>query len=655
MSYFILKEWLEEFKLIDIRGLSINFGEQEVLKNIDWFITPKSRIGLVGDNGAGKTTILRLIAGEQEPTDGSVFMPKNQTVGYLPQDLIEIENMPLINYLKKRAGLDLLDKKLRAVERELSLLSEDSPLLEKTLSRHEHLQKKFEAKEGFNFEIKAIQILKGLGFHPEKDLERMTAEFSGGWKMRVALASLLLCSPDILLLDEPTNHLDTESMEWLESWLRDFKGTVIAVSHDRRFLEKMVTSVAELSFGKINIYSCSYEKYLIERNERIKKINEEFTQQREKIEETQRFIERFRYKSSKAAQVQSRIKQLEKMEAKEIVKARKSLKFKFPEAPRSGLDVLNAQALSKTYETNKVFEGLDFTIQRGERVALVGVNGAGKSTLLRILNQSEPPTGGEVALGHKVKKAFFSQESAQNLNYNHTILQELNSCDTSLLEGEKRNLLGMFLFSGDDIHKKISVLSGGEKSRVTLAKILLSKSNLLILDEPTNHLDFETKELFQKALLDYGGTILIVSHDRAFLDNLVDRILEIRDGTLFDYSGNYSEFIEKREKQIKDINIKDIDKKTDTVSEKTKEQKRIEAEARNRLYQENKKILEKLEPLENQIAEDESRKEEISTMLCDAEVLSNSRRVQELMIELGELEERIKENYKEWDKFALEL
>ena len=419
--------------------------------------------------------MLRLISGLKEPDKGSVTTPKSRAIGYLPQDLVEIENMPLINYLEKQAGLDSLSREIRRVESELSSLVEDSELLESTLARHERLQKEFDAKEGFNFEIKVVQILRGLGFNPERDSIKMTEEFSGGWKMRIALASLLLSDNDILLLDEPTNHLDSESMEWLETWLRDYKGTIIAVSHDRRFLENVVTSVVELAFAKINIFSCGYKAYLVEREERINRINAEAEQQREKINETEKFIERFRYKASKARQVQSRIKQLNKIKIQETIASTRNVNFKFPEAPRSGLNVITSKNLSKYYDDNKVFEGIDLNISRGERVALVGINGAGKSTLLRILNQTEHPSSGEIKIGHNVKKAFFSQESAENLNYERTVIEEINSADSELLEGAKRNLLGAFLFSGDDIYKRISVLSGGEKSRVALAKMLLSK------------------------------------------------------------------------------------------------------------------------------------------------------------------------------------
>jgi ATP-binding cassette subfamily F protein 3 len=535
-------------------------------------------------------------------------------------------------------------------------INENSMELRRLLSEHELLQRQFEAKGGFAFDIEAKQVLKGLGFHPSTDSKRFTSEFSGGWKMRIALAALLLSRPDILLLDEPTNHLDTESMEWLENWLRDYHGTIIAVSHDRRFLDKMVTSVAELAAGKITIYSCGYEKFLTEREERRARLEAEWEQQKEKIEDIQRFVERFRYKATKAAQVQSRIRQLEKMEITELEGPSKNVSFNFPEAPRSGLNVITCIDLAKKYGENTVFEGLDLTVQRGERVAIVGVNGAGKSTLMRLLNKSEAPSNGTVTYGLNVQRAFFSQESAQNLDYSHTIWQEVNNTGSKLLEGAKRNLLGAFLFSGNDIYKQVSVLSGGEKSRLGLLKMLLSESNLLILDEPTNHLDYSTKELFQKALLEYGGTIVIVSHDRAFLDDLVGRVIEIRDGKLYDYHGNYSWFIEKRACQLQTTeNEKNSEKKEYAAGDRAKEQKRLEAEKRNSLYQIRKAYLEELTPIEAAIEQDEKRKEEISAMLCDQEILADSAKVQSLMIELKEREMRLKENYPKWEDLAAKI
>lgn len=631
----------------------MRFGEQEVLRGIDWFIPQKSRVGLVGGNGAGKTTLLRVLAGESD-YEGSISMAKGCAVGYLPQDLVEVRDEPLLDYLRARAGLTEISKRLALCEARMAEGEGDG--LKALLSEHERLQREFEARGGFDFDVEARQVMKGLGFAPERDASRRTSEFSGGWKMRIALAALLLSHADLLLLDEPTNHLDTESMEWLESWLCDYRGTIIAVSHDRRFLDNTATSVAELANGEIHLYSCGYEKFLTEREERRARLEAEREQQKEKIEEIQRFVERFRYKATKARQVQSRIKQLEKMEITELEGPQKSVSFKFPECPRSGREVVKAEGLSKSYGDNVVFRDVNFVVERGERVALVGVNGAGKSTLLRLLDKIEEPTSGSATLGLNVKKAYFSQESAQNLDYSHTIWQEVNNTGSKLLEGEKRNLLGAFLFSGDEIHKPVSVLSGGEKSRLGLLKMLLSGSNLLILDEPTNHLDYGTKDLFQKALLNYGGTIMIVSHDRAFLDDLVGRVLEIRGGRVYDYRGNYSWFIEKRaEAEARAAAERAEAPRAERGENKTKEQKRAEAEERNRLYRAKKGYVERLAACEDEIARNEARKEEINALLCTHEVLSDSRRVQDLMIELKEKENSLKTLYDEWEELGIKI
>lgn len=642
--------------MIELKDVKVNFGEQEVLRGINWFITPKSRIGLVGDNGAGKTTLLRVIAGASD-YDGAIVMPKGHTIGYLPQDLVEIKDVPLIDYLRERAGLTKISQDLAECEQRMSALEEDDPALKSLLSEHERLQREFEAKGGFGFEVEANQVLKGLGFAPERDANRRTSEFSGGWKMRISLAALLLSHSDIMLLDEPTNHLDTESMEWLESWLRDYRGTIIAVSHDRRFLDKIVTTVAELSNGVITLYSCGYEKFLTEREERRERLLAERERQKEKIDEIQRFVERFRYKATKARQVQSRLKQLEKMEITEVEGPSKSVHFHFPESPRSGREVIRAKGLSKRYGEHTVFKDVDLVIERGERVALVGINGAGKSTLMRLLNQSEEATSGTTELGLNVKKAYFSQESAQNLDYTRTVWQEVNNTGSKLLEVEKRDLLGAFLFSGDDIYKSVSVLSGGEKSRLGLLKMLLSESNLLILDEPTNHLDYATKELFQKALLEYGGTIFIVSHDRAFLDDLVTRVVEIRDGHLYNYPGNYSNFIEKRNAALSAA-AAEAHKSTSSEprrENRTKERRRADAEERNRIYRAKKEFVVRLEACEKEIADDEARKEEINNLLCSPEVLSDSGQIKSLMIELNEKESTLKKLYDEWEELSLKI
>jgi len=615
------------------------------LKKIDWLIPDGTRAGLVGDNGAGKTTLLRILSGLSASDDGTVEIPRGARIGYLPQDLVELGDGGVMEFLSENAGLTSLKSRLAEAIERVSRLPEGSAELKSALASHEELEREFAALGGYSFEPTAKKVLRGLGFRPG-DESRGCLEFSGGWRMRIALAAILLRSPEILLLDEPTNHLDTESMEWLEGWLRDYDGIMIFVSHDRRFLGHMATEIADLARGTITHYSMDYERYLLEKEEARERLERTIEDQKERIGQIQRFVERFRYKASKASQVQSRIKQLEKMEVYEQDAPAATVKIKFPEAPRSGYEVVSAHGISKNYGDNRVFTGVDLEIKRGEHIALVGVNGAGKSTLMRLISGTEPPDTGTVKLGHKVRLAYFSQESAQNLDYSHTVWEEACRAGSPLTEAARRSLLGAFLFSGNDIKKSVSILSGGEKSRLALYKLLLSDSNFLVLDEPTNHLDMNTREIFQRALLQYGGTLLIVSHDRFFLDNLAERVIEIRGGRMYNYLGNYSYFIDRRAEML--VGTSNNISGGEVVD--TKERRRIEAEERNRLYREKKVFMEKIKPLEAAIATAERRRDEIDADLCDPETLSDSTLVQNLMMERKELEGSLARSYVEWEE-----
>lgn len=624
--------------MIDIKNLKLSFGEQVIFRGLNLQITDSARIGLVGPNGAGKTTLLRVIMGIQEQDDGVIERSRGLTVGYLPQDLVELESVPLMDYLKHRAGIAEVEAKLRRVEARLSDTNENNSDL---LNEHSRLERRFEDLGGFAFESLAMKVLHGLGFRTDDALKNCR-DFSGGWKMRITMAALLLSSPDVLLLDEPTNHLDTESMEWLEGWLRTHKGAVVSVSHDVRFLENTADSIADLEHGVITLYPMGYDEYMEVKAQNQELLQKAYSRQQSEIKHIESFVERFRYKATKAAQVQSRIKQLEKIKRIELTQDSKTVKLTIPEAPASGWEVLKAQDLAKSYGELEVFSNVSFVITRGERVALVGVNGAGKSTLLRLLSQTEQPTHGSVRLGHNVKMAYYSQESAQNIDYTNTVWEEACAASSKLNASERRNLLGAFLFSGDDIHKSASVLSGGEKARLALYKLLLEETNFLILDEPTNHLDQNTREIVERALLKYQGTLLIVSHDRHFLDALAERVLEIRDGKLYDYPGNYSWFLDKRDESI-------ITTPTDSPKPTRKPKPNNEA------LRERRETKKQIASLEKSIAETEARIAEIDDALCNPETLADSQRVQALMIERTEQDKTLKSLYVDWETMSMKL
>lgn len=634
--------------MIRCSGISLVLGGKQLFEDLSLAVPKGTKLGIVGDNGAGKTTLFRMITGEVSPDHGVVSIPAGSRLGHLPQDLVEIGEAPLISFLKERAGIADLEKELADVRDRLSRPYMDHRQRAPLLARHERALQAYESLDGYGFEAVAGKILKGLGFR-QGDLVRSCSEFSGGWKMRVSLASLLLCRPDILLLDEPTNHLDTESMEWLEGYLSSFPGTLLAISHDRRFLDKLTTRTAELSGGRIRVYTGNFSEFMEKRTQELDIAEKTRKKQDREIARTQAFIERFRYKASKASLVQSRVRSLEKISRSDAETGGRRVSIKFPKCPRSGLDVIRAEGLGHSYGDNPVFSGLDLTIRRRERVALVGVNGAGKSTLTRLLNLGETPSAGSVIQGHNVRSAFFSQESAKNLDYGHSVWEEIRSTSSICDEPQRRNLLGCFLFSGSDIEKPVRVLSGGEKSRLALLKILLQETNLLILDEPTNHLDMATKDLFQESLMGYEGTIVIVSHDRDFLDALVDRVIEIRDGRIFDYPGNYSYFIEKRAGSLAAAEP-GRSGGSDGDEGSLKEKKRSEAERRNRLYREKKKFLDELKPLEERIEQAENRTGSIDLSLADPATHRDPERVRELVIERAALEKETNSMMRRWEE-----
>ena len=612
--------------MIQFTDISLNFGQRSLYKNLNWHIPDGSRVALTGNNGTGKTTLFRMLLGEIEPDSGSVIIPKRKNISYLAQDLAE------------------------------GLVGEKTPYAPAQGIAYPDvsLAELFETDKGYEFAARAGKILKGLGFltnaHISNVLQRKVSEFSGGWKMRLQLARVLLSlsasEDDVLLLDEPTNHLDTESMEWLESWLGTFQGTIVAIAHDRRFLDKLFPVTAELSSGRITLWKGNYSYFIEESAKKREILTAQKKQQELEIEKTKLFIDRFRYKATKAAQVQSRVKALEKIELIELEDIPPTALFRFPEAKQSGYEVAKIGNLSKIYSPITVFSDVSFSIIRGQKIALVGANGSGKSTLSRLISGIETPTSGNITLGHNVLCSYYLQESIQNLDYSKTIMEEISRTG-KIDAAQKRDLLGSFLFHGDDINKKISILSGGEKSRLALLKILLQDSNFLILDEPTNHLDASTRKIFERALLQYSGTVLLVSHDRHFLDSLADRVLEIRDGKLWDYPGNYSYFIYKRELQLNGLNEEPKEELTKTeIKQKKKEQNARLAAA------EKEKILlrRELKSIESRISILEEEIKHCDKMLCDPEIISDSLKIREFMLKRNAADNELKSLLPKWEE-----
>jgi ATP-binding cassette, subfamily F, member 3 len=643
--------------VIYFRNVSLSFLDKQLFDNINWTIHPRSRIGLVGENGTGKTTLFRVLLEQVHLDSGTIEIPdrKHKTIGYLPQDLVELESVNLIEFLKQKSGVAALEESMRDLEHRISQTKHNTSEYSRLSHQYSDVTAKFSVMDGYAFEARAKQVLKGFGFK-EDDFARDCTLFSGGWKMRILLTSILLARPDIMLLDEPTNHLDTESMEWLESYLKDYPGTIIVISHDRFFLDKIALQIAELSACRIQIYKGNYSYYLDQKEIRLAALKKEMELQKAQIKKIEEFVERFRYKATKAAQVQSRVKMLEKFSSITLDAKTRIVTMKFPEGKKSAKEVVKVNDLGHSYGSLNVFRNLNFTLFRGDKVAFVGVNGSGKSTLSRLLSLSEQPLHGSVKYGDGVNMAFFSQESSQNLNYENTIREEIDSVPTRASDQEKRNLLGAFLFSGDDIFKSISVLSGGEKSRLALLKIMLLDTNFLILDEPTNHLDLKTKDIFQNALINYHGTVAIVSHDRYFLDNLVNKVFELKDGAINDYHGNYSYFIEKRF-QAAASTVNENTSQT-TVKEqtfKTKEKKRLEAEERNKIYKIRASFEKDLSIVEKKIATLEAKKAEHETSLCDQQTHRDSARIRKINLELNDINKELENAYNAWTELHSKL
>ncbi|MGN8225781.1 ATP-binding cassette domain-containing protein [Gracilimonas sp. BCB1] len=644
--------------MLALENITLHLGDRELLDGVSTFINPGERIGLVGPNGAGKSTLLKIIMGIQECDEGSVALSNEESLGYLPQDGVDPDfTLTVIEEVESAfAELFELEMKVKTVQEKLAETDHESKEYEQLMERYGKLQTELESSGLYGLRAEVEKVLMGLGFS-EEDFHRSTSEFSGGWLMRIALAKLLLKRPTYLLLDEPTNHLDIESLQWMENFLNSYEGAVVVVSHDKAFLDTITNRTLALRSGDISDYAGNYSFYEKKWEEEKELLLNAKKNQEKKIQQTQEFIDRFRYKASKASQVQSRVKQLEKMDRIELEEEQSKVSFRFPEPPRSGQVVMKLDNLHKRYDDTQVFEGIDYEIERGDKIAVVGPNGAGKSTLIRILAGNEPFQEGERIEGHNVTVNYFAQHQADELSPKKDALETLQEAGSDAKESRLRTILGCFLFQGDDVFKKVKVLSGGEKSRLALAKMLLSPANLLIFDEPTNHLDMSSKNILQQAIQQYEGTVVIVSHDRDFLDPIVDKVLDVQPGYIKTYLGNVSYYLtrkrEEAEAESEEPSPKKETKEDNQLSRK--EQRRIEAERRNELSRRTKPIRKKVEVLEKEIEEKEIRKVEIEEEMAKPDFYDDADNVKKFSLEYDQLKADLTDHYSKWEEYQSRL
>ena len=529
--------------MIQISGGSKRFGEKLLFEGLDWLISPNDRIGIVGANGSGKTTLLRIFAGTENLDSGSMTLQKGLKIGYLPQDGLSLSGRTLFD--ECLAAFDealALEREQEDLAHKMSELDHESPEYEAVTDRYQWVADRYHALDGYTKEAQVGSVLGGLGF-PKNDWQRRTEEFSGGWQMRIALARLLLEKPNVLLLDEPTNHLDLEARNWLESYLNDYPFAYLVISHDRYFLNVTVKKIIEVWNKKVHFFTGDYSKYETLKQERLEQLEAAYKNQQDRIHHLETFINRFRYQATKASQVQSRIKEVDKIERIVLPQEEKTIHFKFPQPHPSGRVVMELHNVAKSYGNHEVFRGVNVTIEKGDRIALVGANGAGKSTLIRILAGEEPLTAGTRKEGHKVGIDYFAQDQYKVLDPKARLLEDLAALVPRASNTELRGLLGCFLFSGDDVYKPIGVLSGGERNRYAIARTLVQPSNFLLLDEPTNHLDMRAKDVLLRALLDFTGTVVFVSHDRYFIDKLATKVFAVGGGEVLAYPGNYEDYL----------------------------------------------------------------------------------------------------------------
>jgi ATP-binding cassette subfamily F protein 3 len=643
--------------VVFVEKVNKQFGSKVIFNDVSFHLRLGEKVGLVGENGTGKTTLFKVITGKALPDGGKVTLRKGLRLGVLEQEMAGGSETVLERVV-------LGDPHFLKVKTEMERLESDHAFHE----RYGDLQHEFERLGGYDREARAKIILQGLGFKPEK-WDQTLDRLSGGWRMRCELSRLLLQSPDILLLDEPSNHLDLRSVVWLESFLKVYEGSILIISHDRRFLNSLVSRIVELDRGSLSVYTGNYDDYEKQKQEKAELLESQAANQGRKIAEVERFIERFRAKNTKATQVQSRIKMLEKMERVQTVQGTKAIHFRFPQPVRTGRNVLEIQGLGKHYGDLKVYKNFSINLERGWKVALVGENGAGKSTLLKLMAGALQPDAGEVKLGANVSRSYFAQHQGETLNFNHSVYQSLEESAPGLLLTEKRNILGAFLFTGEDVEKKVSVLSGGERSRLALARMLCgggsgvsgngkpSPPSLILFDEPTNHLDMRSREHLAAVLSDYEGSLVVISHDRFFLDGFINRVWEVEAGAVKEYSGDYSDYEWAKSKEVQEVEVSSGSGKDLSSSQLNRERKKKEAEERNQRYKNLKPLQTKLAKVESRLEVLMQTNETLQRRLADASIYEDGQkpRLLKTLEEQTTLKAEEKTLLQEWDELTVAI